>query len=134
MATVVSLTLTNRCGFTDHCSDHTHLHVDTLVAAPGVVTLGPRLWTHRPPLRGLALVHVLAGAAIGGQLVAPGARAGVSPRLVTTLTLTRVTLLLTLVDVFAGAAVLGQRVAPSTMTPVMSRIQCALYSTSLVLL
>ena len=133
MATVVCLTLTNDLVALLTTAVSTHLHVDTLVAAPGVVTLGPRLWTHRPPLRGLALVHVLAGAAIGGQLVAPGAGAGVTPRLVTTLTLARVTLLLTLVDVLAGAAVLGQRVAPATMTPVMSRIHCILLnSTTLV--
>ena len=108
----------------------THLHVDTLVAAPGVVTLGPRLWTHWPPLRGLALVHVLAGAAIGGQLVAPGAGAGVAARLVAALALARVILLLALVDVLAGAAVLGQCVAPATVTPVMSISTILFWNTS----
>ena len=56
------------------------------MAAPGVVTLGPLLSAHRPLLV-LALVHILAAAAIGGQLVASGAGAGVASRLVAALAL-----------------------------------------------
>ena len=64
----------------------THLHVNALVATPSVVTLGPLLGTDWPLLV-LALIHILAAVAIGGQLVAPGAGAGVASRLVAALTL-----------------------------------------------
>ena len=64
----------------------THLHVNTLVSTPGVVTLGPLLRTDRPLLV-LALIHILAAVAIGGQLVALGAGAGVASRLVAALAL-----------------------------------------------
>ena len=64
----------------------THLHVNALVATPGVVTLGPLLGTDWPLLV-LALIHILAAVAIGGQLVAPRAGAGVASRLVAALAL-----------------------------------------------
>ena len=95
----------------------THPHVHTLVAAPGVVTLGPRLGAHWPLALLLALVHILACAAIGGQAVAPGTGAGVAPGLVAALPLAGAALLLTLINVLTGAAILGQCVALAAVTP-----------------
>ena len=74
-----------------HCigSWHTYpnLHVDTLEAAPGVVTLraGCGAGCRLPALR--ALVHVLARPPVGGEAVARGAGAAEGAGLVVALAL-----------------------------------------------
>ena len=102
-----------------HCigSWHTDLHVDTLEAAPGVVTLraGCGAGCRLPGLR--ALVHVLARPPVGGEAVARGAGAAEGAGLVVALALA-LARALALVLVLAGAPVLGQRVALAAVAAV----------------
>ena len=73
-----------------------------------------------PPLAGRlhrALVHVLAGQAVGGDLVAGGAAAPVAARLVVALAHTPVGLL-ALVNVDAGPTVRGEFVSLPAVAPV----------------